>query len=475
MTLTKYYGAPGTGKTYKLIENVQKELENGLKINEIAYLGFTRAAADEAHSRATKKFFGIDASKKLWFRTIHSACLYLLRQRGVSEKVVDFKHRREFCRNYDMRYTWDGEEGKLGDQTPDGNLFFNIHGYIENAMLNADEWKETDFSKDFERDFPFLYEKWVDYKTQLQLIDFSDMIYHTLDNVSYIPTKVLFVDEFQDLSPLQYRVIQQFMAGKERVYGAGDDDQALYRFQAAVPEIFLNLKADENHVLPKTYRLLSEIWEKSKTLISQNTNRQEKDIEPRGEGGIVKIMNTSYPWTIINEIEGSTYILFRTNYLMNKFGWELAKEGVLYRFIDSKKEKSLGWTAKKKRDIYHRLYKNHDYRRQLDNLMRMGEIKKGYGNFIGYYIRNYGKYIEPRNITTHIGTIHSAKGREADTVILFDDITKRVANGMRTLQGLEDERRVFYVGMTRAREKLCVVHKGFGSKSLSFDLPMRLR
>ena len=475
MNLTKFYGAPGTGKTYALIENVQKELENGLKIDEIGYLGFTRAAANEALERATRKFFGISVNKKLWFRTIHSACLYLLRQRGVTEKVVNFTNRKNFCQEHDMRYTWEGEESILGDTTPDGNLFFSIYGYIENAMMNPDEWKETDFSEDFKEDFPFLYDKWVEYKTQHHLIDFSDMIYCALDKMAYIPTKVLFVDEFQDLSPLQYRVIQQFMMGKERVYGAGDDDQALYRFQAAVPEIFLNLKCDENHVLPKSYRLPSEIWEKSKALISKNVNRQEKDIEPKGEGGIVKVITYPYPEMIIREIEGLTYILFRTNYLMNKFGWELASEGILYKFLDSKKEEKLGWTSEKKRKIYHSLCRNPDYRRQLDNLRMMGEISKGYANFIGYYIQNYGGRIEPRNITTYIGTIHSAKGREADTVILFDDITKRVDNGMRrSLQGLEDERRVFYVGMTRSRSKLVIVNRGFGTKSLSFDLPSRI-
>ncbi len=473
MNITKYYGAPGTGKTYTLIERVKDELENGISIDDIGYLGFTRASATEALSRATEKF-GIKGGKRLWFRTVHSACLYLLRKRGINKKVVTYYNKKMFCGNHGLKYTWEGEEGILGDHTPDGNLFFDIYSYIENTMISPEEWKDTQYSADFKKDFPFFYDKWTEYKEQKNLIDFSDMIYFTLEEMANIPTKVLLVDEFQDLSPLQYQVIRQFMTGKERIYCGGDDDQAIYRFQGAVPEIFLNMKCNENHILPKSYRLPSKIWEVSKSLIEQNTRRQHKEIEPRVEGGIVQTLIRPPLWRIIKEIGNDTYVLFRTNYLVNQFGWEMARQGRLYKFLDGKKEEKLGWSNKGKRELYHNLYSRSDYERELSQMKARKMISKGYAYFVQSYIENYGKAIRLNEITTYIGTIHSAKGREANTVILFDDITGKVAGGMKTEQGLEDERRVFYVGMTRAKRKLVIVNNGFGHKALSFDLPNRI-
>jgi superfamily I DNA/RNA helicase len=111
----------------------------------------------------------------------------------------------------------------------------------------------------------------------------------------------------------------------------------------------------------------------------------------------------------------------------------------------------------------------------IDSLVSKGEISEFKGSFISTYATTYKQPIDPSRIACMLGTIHSSKGREADTVILFDDITEKVLGNTITPLGLEDERRVFYVGMTRAKRKLVIVNHGIRSRAVySFDLPERL-
>jgi len=472
MKITKYFGGPGTGKTRTLISKVAEELDNGLKIEDIGYLGFTRASAFEALSRASKKF-NLEKKKRYWFRTIHATCLFLLRKKRYYQKVVNSKHLKAFCYRHGLEYRFEDEDSVLGDRIHSGNAFFNIYGYIINTLKKPEEWKNVPNANDFphEMDFPYLYDKWELYKRKNDLIDFNDMLTIVMHEEFWLPTEVLFVDEFQDLSPLQYLVIDKFMRDKERVYIAGDDDQAIYRFQGANPEILLDFKCDSIHVLPTSYRLPTSVWEISNRLISKNADRQEKDITPRKEKGTVRFLFSPMIDDLINEIEGRTFILFRTNYHLMKFSWRLMRHGILYRFLSSRQDKILGW-SKTKLKLYHKLLSSLDYESYLWDLERRGKLSRGVSLMLMRYLSSYRRPIYPEKINTFIGTIHSAKGKEADTVILFDDITSRVLKSMRTAEGLADERRVFYVGLTRARQKLVIVHDYFGGES--FDLPRRL-
>ena len=80
---TTIFGPPGTGKTTQLINIVQKELDSGTRPESIAFVSFSRKAAEEARTRAAEKL-GMDVGQMVWFRTLHSFayhCLGLTKER----------------------------------------------------------------------------------------------------------------------------------------------------------------------------------------------------------------------------------------------------------------------------------------------------------------------------------------------------------------------------------------------------------
>ena len=64
-------------------------------------------------------------------------------------------------------------------------------------------------------------------------LDFTDMVHKFITDGLVIPFKVLMVDEAQDLTPLQWDMVVKMSEGVERVYIAGDDDQAIYEWNGA--------------------------------------------------------------------------------------------------------------------------------------------------------------------------------------------------------------------------------------------------
>ena len=71
MTATTIFGPPGTGKTTRLINIVQQELDRGTPPDKIAFMSFSKKAAQEARDRAAEKL-GINEQQMMWFRTLHS-------------------------------------------------------------------------------------------------------------------------------------------------------------------------------------------------------------------------------------------------------------------------------------------------------------------------------------------------------------------------------------------------------------------
>ena len=74
---TTIFGPPGTGKTTRLIEIVQQELDSGTPPERIAVVSFSRKAAEEARERAAVKL-NMDVEQMVWFRTLHSFAFQML-------------------------------------------------------------------------------------------------------------------------------------------------------------------------------------------------------------------------------------------------------------------------------------------------------------------------------------------------------------------------------------------------------------
>lgn len=99
----------------------------------------------------------------------------------------------------------------------------------------------------------------------------------------------ILIDEFQDISPVQYEIVRMLALPENNLFIVGDDDQSIYQFRGAKPEIMLNFPKDypgaAQVVLDKNYRSTEFIVKRSQCLIHHNKKRYEKAISTDNEKG----------------------------------------------------------------------------------------------------------------------------------------------------------------------------------------------
>jgi DNA helicase-2/ATP-dependent DNA helicase PcrA len=342
---------------------------------------------------------------------------------------------------------------------------------------------------------------------------------------AFVDAKVLYVDEVQDLTPLQWRWYLLQKLAVEKVFIGGDDDQTIYGWAGANPDFMLN-EEGEFEVLEKTYRIPREIWGTCDQVIQHVDHRQPKTVNPHGDGGeVVTIKRPSARQLMEYLRDGDCMVLFRARYQIDEFRNDLHEYGIPYRNMSTydtwsedvvklrdalaKIDTKEGSIKGDELEILIEYAEDHMVNDdngsdkteavmgQLGGISfdRLNEIfdLKVYGSDptfkastylreteeINYYEKqaivgclNAGNYdMDPDRV--RIGTIHSAKGKEAETVLLSTDSTKTILENMdaghaadggatgstptvpQSPSGISDaERRVYYVGMTRASEKL---------------------
>jgi hypothetical protein len=169
---------------------------------------------------------------------------------------------------------------------------------------------------------PFV-DAWEQFKSDQGAYDFTDLLLHAPECIG---AKVLFVDEAQDLTPLQWQVVRQWGTDAETFVVAGDDDQLLYDFLGASPEAFLTpLPEDRIRILKHSHRLPRMICEYAKRWTSTPTGlRQEKEYTPRDDEGMVerRSLKLGQPQSLCDEIEDrvgdgqSVMVLASCNYML---------------------------------------------------------------------------------------------------------------------------------------------------------------
>jgi superfamily I DNA/RNA helicase len=278
------------------------------------------------------------------------------------------------------------------------------------------------------------------------------------------PTTVMIVDEAQDLSPLQYQIINNWKVGKTHIYLGGDDDQTIYQFMGASSELMLSYEHDQakTTVLPKTHPA-REIWNRN-SLISATKFRNPNQEKPPTKSQPKRNQQPRHEaikQNINPKVEFSSYA--PTNSKLPRMGLSIEQIS-----LHRPQKEEPGWTDTKIKIINEVTAAPPTINKQnlLLDLMtkaklasydkQLHEWKKGEFTykFMQYYI---GTTIDPAKIKTKIGTIHSVKGEEATIVILFNDITRKIADNLEDEKTLEDERKVWYVGMTRSKLILVIV------------------
>jgi len=243
--------------------------------DEIFCVSFTRAAAVELAGRDT----GLPRGN---VGTIHSLCYHAMGRPPLME--VDRRLREEWNEAHPR---WMIAGGSELDEPPANPSLLEAYNR-RRAQLRSwpDRKEQTVLRHRFGELQPFI-DAWEEFKSDHGACDFTDLLLQAPESIG---AKVLFVDEAQDLTPLQWRVVRAWGARAETFVVAGDEDQVLFDFIGASPEAFLTpLPEDRIRVLGRSFRLPRAVYQYAEEWISKLAGRrQEKDYQPRDAEGLVE-------------------------------------------------------------------------------------------------------------------------------------------------------------------------------------------
>ena len=493
----KIFGPPGAGKTTYLLNRVQQELEDGVSSARIGYFSFTRKAANEARDRALEKFPYLHPKTDFpFFRTLHSLAFHALAINA--DMIMQPEHYREFAAQAGIEIKVANEDDV--DLAKADNPILNE---INLARIRGSDLREhyNQCGLDIEwHHFEFVERTYRHYKRSKDLLDFTDLLEMIVSDPDRLPTlEVLIVDEAQDLSRLQWQMVEALARKAKRVFLAGDDDQAVFTWAGADVKSFLSFEG-EITVLAQSYRVPSTVHKLADRIVHRIRERQPKEWRARDFEGAVL---TYYRFEDVPLGDEQWLILGATNYMLNPIHEWLRSQGVLFErggvpSLAPKMVQAVQSWEKLRRgeqvvgaeviDLYkylgaefvargHRTFKGGDpgvlytledlkaHHGLLDApiwheaLTRIADDKRDY---LVAVLRRGTKLSSVNRI--RLSTIHGAKGGEADNVLLLMDLSPKFAKEYAT--NGDNVHRLFYVGITRAKKSLHLVlprhqEKGF--------------
>lgn len=561
---------PGSGKTLVITERTKYLIkECGVSPSNILVITFTKAAATEMRERFSR-LMG-EKSYPVTFGTFHAVFFAMLKHayHYSAENIIREEQRVQCMREIIAKHRLEYEDEMEFIQALLGEI-----GLVKNTGIEIAHYYSKNCAEEM---FRRIYSEYHEYLYQHRLIDFEDMLVYTWelfrerkDILTAWQNKYqyILIDEFQDINKIQFDIVKLLAGERKNLFVVGDDDQSIYRFRGARPEIMLRFKDDfpqtKTVLLDINYRSQEKIVAHALNLIAHNKERYQKRIHASKEAErdvefAVFESQRQENLRIIRDISdtverGGCYedfaILFRTNtqprllmeQLMeynvpfrtkervpNLYEHWIAKDIFAYlriamgsrerrdflqimnrpkRYIsrDSLDNEQVAfdvwewfyeeqpWVAERIRkleadvkrlermnpyaainyirkgieyDIFLEEYA--DYRRiRVDDLYdvldELQESAKGFESFDGWFehIENYTKEMERLyqnrqevSDSVTLTTLHSAKGLEYENVYIIDVNEGIMPYKKAVLDGdVEEERRMFYVGMTRAKKNL---------------------
>ena len=493
----KIFGPPGAGKTTYLLNRVQQELEAGVSSARIGYFSFTRKAANEARDRAIEKFPRLHPKTDFpFFRTLHSLAFHALAVKA--DMMMQPEHYREFAAEAGIEINVSSEED-VDLAKADNPILNEINLARIRGMDLRQHYNHSGLDIEWHH-FEFVERTYRHYKRSRDLLDFTDLLEMAVVEQDRLPAlEVLIVDEAQDLSRLQWQMVEILATKAKRVFLAGDDDQAVFTWAGADVKSFLSFQGQIT-VLEQSYRVPSTVHQLAERIVHRIRERQPKQWRARDFEGEVK---TYYRFEDVALGEGQWLILAATNYMLNPIHEWLKGQGVLFErssvpSIPPKMVQAVQSWEKLRRgeqvigsevvDLYkylgaefvargHRTFKGGDpgvlytlddlkaHHGLLDApiwheaLTRIADDKRDY---LVAVLRRGTKLSTISRI--RLSTIHGAKGGEADNVLLLMDLSPKFAREYAS--NGDNMHRLFYVGVTRAKQSLHLVlpkhqEKGF--------------
>tara|TARA_A100001015_G_C14850116_1_gene656126 strand:- start:25 stop:1038 length:1014 start_codon:yes stop_codon:yes gene_type:complete len=290
--IKKFYGPPGTGKTEKLIRRALAYVRSGTDIKNIGYFAFTKKAANTAKERMLNKNRQFQKKDLKYFQTLHSLAFRTL---GLKEEnVMQDYHYDDIGKTLSISVKAKRDLDSSPYLTCDNEYFQIILKSREKNIKVWDEYCTAEYDKDINPGIlKHIAANYFKYKENNALIDYTDMIHQFIEKKYLCPKfDVVFIDEAQDLSPIQWMMYDILKANTKDMYLAGDDDQAIYAWAGADVDRFIKEPAKEV-VLKKSRRVPVKIQEVSNIIISRIEGlRADKVYHPKNEeGSSIKINN----------------------------------------------------------------------------------------------------------------------------------------------------------------------------------------
>lgn len=550
---------PGSGKTTMLLERI-KFLSEHIDSSKILNLTFSRIQANDMKERFDSK----DSN----FMTIHAFCYliirnYLKKYNRQVNLIEDEKIYNKFNLVGEIYKSINNKKMSKEDL----NLFFQKVSFMKNSLLDISYLEKVEISN-----ADRIYLEYEKIKKQKHLLDFDDMQVYALELLNdesllrSIKNKYKYfqLDEGQDTSLLQFKILEKIVYPENNLLVVADDDQSIYSFRAADPKYLLNFKEiykDAKIIsLDTNHRSGKKIISLASYFIAQNKNRYKKtyklsrDFDDQIKLKEFKNFTKQYDYITENLDNKKTGILFRNNisaislssYLLDK-NIDFSINSNILDFFESKiftdmvniinfsedfdnveifsdiyykistylsKDDIESLSHKAINENVFEFYENRDIEdykkdalfnieKKLKHLRKLKLEKKisfiykslSYNSYINMKSRKYMEetvnkdiYIESLRYFTKscksldevyekikilekksksliktnlsLTTIHSSKGLEYDKVFIIDLIKNEfplIMDEENYFERLEEERRIFYVGLTRARDSLYIL------------------
>jgi len=458
-------GPPGTGKTTTLLNKVDTYLKK-TDPDKVGYFAFTQKAAYEARDRAIKKF-NLTEDDLPYFRTLHSLAF---RKLGIKkEDVMQRRHYVDLGKKLGFPVNYAKFEDDHGGIFTSDSEYLRIINLAKLRNITAEQQFDlAEHNSDLERDKLRIIANEIErYKKEYKLIDFNDMILNFIKSDESPKFDVVFIDEAQDLSLMQWDMAKSIW------------DKTADSF---IAQKGLMMPLTQSHRIP------AKVHNVAMNIINKVKYRIDKTWSPKlHQGSLSKYDDFEQ----IDMTSGEWLVLARTKYMLNDLEESLYRDGRYYvNKFKKTKEQELHYAAqdwenlrkgqplayKEVERIYGYMKDNTD-KTKLKGMLKdssydINILKQDYGlkvdtpwfeafddapnrdvNYLRKMRKNGEKLNEPPRIT--LSTIHGAKGGESENVVLLTDLSE---NTMKAYErNADDENRLFYVGATRTKEHLHII------------------
>lgn len=511
-------GNPGCGKTTTLIRELEQAVKKGIPLSRIGFCSFSVAALDEARTRALsqlEKMGKLTFTKDLmYFKTLHAMAFHLL---GLStQNLLSDNDLQNFSKLVGLPMTI---HKTISSRVQDGDRLLQIVNSAQ--LLNMpirDYMIQYDVHEVSVRKAEDFASRYRDFKILHSLYDYTDMLVMAKNAEFDTPElDILFIDEAQDLSTLQWILADRLAETSKSIVIAGDDKQSINTFVGADVDTFLDINGCVE-VLKQSYRVPASVYKIANNIVKHMLKfRPEGSVwRPRKEQGMVKRC-TSYP--LQQMMSGEWLVLTRATHQLGEIKDKLlarSEDGAvlftvngeppidmdIFRAIALFKVAELPMSQKltdlvqikEEDDVaarrlkieYIRLFKkfiscdntgemqpweiNEIFLKKLEQPWTMAFDK------LPTYIRRYAREMYPRYVKLkdkmfddakiRLMTIHAAKGREADNVLVVLDVPRTVRENL-LRKDTDEEAKVLYVAVTRAKQNLYLYGKSQDHLSLA--------